>query len=184
MLPESKTKICERFLQTESRLSKETINIWQQHCKLRCVSREKTPAYYRYLEWKPNNNEIALFTSYAYADLEIPKDFSCIFDYRNPHRFTNVKMTLIQSILEAWFPIEYIDHGHKHLAIFRFEHEIPAILQELHEEKEQFLNIPKNSLCLGICQIEDYETIKKDLMHIEELRRKHGVYWHEYYEEE
>jgi hypothetical protein len=184
MLAESESKISQRFLQTDCRFGTEAIEIWQSESRSRCSKKEKDDAYLKYIHWKEKHNEIALFTLYAYADLKVPKEFSCIFDYRNPERFFESKMNLTQSILEAWYPINTIDHGHKHLAIFKFEEEIPSMVLGLHLEKQKFSSVPKNSLMLGICQIEDYETIKKYLLTVTELRKKHGTDWFEFYEEE
>jgi len=164
MLAESKSKITQRFLQANCRFGQEAIDIWHRECRLRCRKKEKSKAYFTYLNWKESKYEIALFTLYAYADLEMPKGFSCIFDFRNPERYSETKMKLTQSIWEAWFPINSISHGHKHLAIFSFEEEIPELIFELHQEKEKFSSVPKDSLILGICQIEDYNKIKEYLI--------------------
>ena len=184
MLAESESKISQRFLQTDCRFGKEAIDIWQRECRSRCGKKEKNEAYFKYLNWKESEKEIALFTMYAYSDFKIPKEFSCIFDFRNPERYCESKMKLTQSIWEGWYPIDHIDHGHKHLTIFSFEEEIPKLILELHQEKQKFSSVPKNSLMLGICQIEDYETIKKYLKTVYELRKKHGADWYEFYEEE
>lgn len=184
MLTEAKSKISQRFLQTDSRFGKEAINIWQRECRSRCAKKEKTEVYFRYLDWKESEKEIALFTMYAYADFKIPKEFSCIFDCRNPERYCESKIILTQSIWEGWHPIDYIDHGHKHLTVFRFEEEIPKLILELHQEKQKFSSAPKNSLLLGICQIEDYKTITKHLITVNKLRKKHGADWSDFYAEE
>ncbi len=139
---------------------------------------------FKYLDWKKSENEIALFTMYAYADLKIPKEFSCIFDLKNPARMWTCKMTLTQSIWEGWYPIDYIEHGHKHLAIFKFEDKIPEIILELYEVKNKDINLPESYRTIGICQIKDYQKIKKYLITSEELRKKHGVNWVEFYNEE
>lgn len=183
MLVESKSKISSRFLQTDCRFGTEAIDIWKRECRSRCAKKEKTEAYYKYLDWKANGNEVALFSLYAYADLNIPKNFSCIFDYRNPEIYIQTKLTITQSIWEGWFPLNSIDHGHKHLIVGNFENEIPDLIYELHEEKAKFSSVPKNSLMLGICQIEDYEKIKLYLKTVKELRSKYGVDWFEYCKE-
>ena len=182
MLAESESKIEQRFLTTDCKFGKEAIEIWKGETRIRCRDKEKTKSLIKYLNWQESENEIALFTMYAYADFEIPKQFSCIFDYRNPNRFVKTNMTLNQSIWEGWLPVNYIDHGHKHLAIFKFDEQIPEITNELHEEKNKFSSVPKDSLYLGICQFENYELIKKDLIKIQELRNKYGANWSDYYE--
>jgi len=73
MLAESNSKISSRFLQTNCRFGTEAIDIWKTECRSRCARKENTEAYYKYLDWKANGNEVALFSLYAYADLNIPK---------------------------------------------------------------------------------------------------------------
>lgn len=183
MLKESDSKITQRFLQTDCRFGTEAIDIWKRECRSRCANKEKTKAYDKYLNWSPSELEIALFSLYAYADLEIPKTFSCIFDYRNPEINEQTQLTITQSIWECWFPLNTIDHGHKHLIVANFENEIPNLISELHEEKEKFSSVPIGSLVLGICQIEDYEKIKNYLGTVKELRKKYGADWYDYYNE-
>ena len=183
MLPEQKSKITSRFLQTDCRFGKEAIDIWKRECRSRCAKREKTEAYHKYLNWKPSKSELALFSLYAYADLNIPKQFSCIFDYRKPEIKVQTNLTITQSIWEAWFPINTIDHGHKHLIIANFEEQIPSLILELYEEKSKFSSVPKDALMLGICQIEDYDHIHKYIDTVKVLRRKYGADWYDYYKE-
>jgi len=183
MLAESKSRISSRFLQTDCRFGIEAIDIWKRECRSRCAKKEKTEAYHKYLDWKPIENEVALFSLYAYADLNIPKTFSCIFNYRKPEEHIQTKLTITQSIWEGWFPLNTIDHGHKHLIIANFEKEVPEIIFELHEEKEKFSSVPKESLLLGICQIENHNKIKNYLETVKELRKKYGADWYDYYNE-
>lgn len=151
----------ERYLFTDEIWSDESIFFWQNRCIERCKNRDdKGEEYEKYINWKRKSNEVALFTMYAYADFKIPKQFDCIFDLRNPSNFISTQMTLTQSIWEAWFPMDLIDHGHKHLCIFEFEEEIPAILDKLHILKSNFSNVPKETSRLGICQMKDFEEIK------------------------
>jgi hypothetical protein len=183
MKTESDSKISQRFLQTDCRFGSEAIDIWKRECRSRCAKKEKTDAYHKYLGWKPGKREVALFSLYAYADLNIPKTFSCIFNYRKPEVHLQTQLTITQSIWEGWFPLNTIDHGHKHLIIANFEEEIPNLILELHVEKEKFSSVPKGSLMLGICQIEDYEKITLYLKTVKELRSKYGADWYDYYEE-
>jgi len=164
MLPESKSKISQRFLQTDCILGNEAIDIWQRECRSRWTKKEKTEAYFKFINWKESKNEIALFTLYAYADFKIPKEFSCIFDLRNPEKYCESKIQLSQAIWEGWYPIDCIDHGHKHLAIFKFEDTIPEMILELYKENQKFLSVPKDSLMLGICKFEDYNKVKEYLL--------------------
>ena len=172
MLPEKESKISERFLFTNCRFGKEAIEIWQKESKLRCAKREKTKAYFEYLNWKESENEVALFTMYSYADFNVPKEFSCIFDYKNPEKYCESKMKLTHSIWEGWYPVNYVEHGYKHLLIFNFEEGIPKIINELYIETEKFSRVTNDSFTLGICQIEDYEKIKEDIIKDKESRKE------------
>ena len=88
---------------------------------------------------------------YAYADLKIPKQFDCIFELENPLNFITTKFILIQLILEGWYPLDSMEHGCKHLCIFEFEEQMPAILDKLHIARNEFSNVPKGASELGIC---------------------------------
>lgn len=181
MLAEEKSKISNRFLQTDCRFGKGALDIWKKECVVRCAKREKTEAYYNYLNWKAIESEVALFSLYAYADLNLPKSFSCIFNYRKPDIHLQTQLTITQSIWEGWYPTNTIEHGHKHLIIANFEIEIPNLILELHEENDKYSSVPKQSLILGICQIEDYGNITKSLKIESELRNKYGANWFDYY---
>ena len=160
MLPESKCPVAQRFLFTQIRLSDEQILSWQTHTKAFCLARnlDKSEAYHRFMNWKKAPNEIALYLYGAYADFDIPKKFTCLFDLKNPLRFIKIEINLTQSI--GFYPMNCVEHGHKHLAVFEFQEVIPEMIFETFELTELPIHIPQNALMLGICQIEDYEVIK------------------------
>lgn len=166
MLPESKCPIDQRFLFTQIRLSDEQILLWQTGTKEFCIPRnlDKSEAYHQFVNWKKTPNEIALYLYGAYANLDIPKKFTCLFDYNNPSRFIKVKMNLTQSIFDGRFPIDCIESGHKHLGIFEFKTIIPEIIFEMFELTEVPIHIPQNALILAICQFEHYEIIRNHLI--------------------
>ncbi len=171
MLSEGKSKIENRFLTTECRFSSTAIDIWKQETQIRCKAKD---AYYNnYMNWQQGDNEMALFTYYAYADLSIPKKFDCLFDYKNPDRYVESNMILKHAIWEGWFPINAMEHGHKHLAIFEFEATIPEIIFELYKENNKYAQIPDNALCLGICELANYEAIKNKLANVQHFYNEH-----------
>lgn len=182
MLVENKSKIVSRFLTAVSRFSQEAIGIWKNESRIRCRGKKIDESFNEFQNWQETESEIGLFTMYAYADFKIPKSFNCIFDFNNPERCINTKMILKQSIWEGWYPINNVDHGHKHLMIFQFEKEIPEIISELHVERKKYLTIPKNSINLGICQLTDYDLIRENQLKIRKLRKLYGSNWSEYYD--
>jgi len=161
MLKESDSLRKNRFLYVICRISLKGIAKSKIECSKRI--KKKDDLYLKYIDWQENNQEVALFTSYAYADLKIPKKFDCIFDFKNPEKFCKSKMILTQSIWESYYPIDSLEDGHKHIAIFRFEDKIPDIIEKLPQEDEAFSGISENLLILGVCQFTDYLMIKKNL---------------------
>lgn len=160
MKSEEECKAQEKYLLTDTLFSDESIAIWQNECVQRCKNRDKGEEYEQFINWKRKENEIALFTMYAYADFKIPKKFDCIFELKNSSNFIVTKFNLTQSIWEGWIPWDSIEHGHKHLCVFEFEKEIPEILQKLHVMKNKLSDVPNGALKLGICQMKDFEEIK------------------------
>jgi hypothetical protein len=88
----------ERFLYAEELFSDESIALWKDECVKRCMDKEKGKEYERFVNWERKNNQILLFTLYAYADFKIPKQFDCIFDLDNPSNLIFEEFKLIQSI--------------------------------------------------------------------------------------
>ena len=72
----------DRFLLSDTLFTDSAIDIWQLESRKRvkALGLEKNESYYRYVDWQPKTNEIALFTLYAFADFDIPKKFDCFFD--------------------------------------------------------------------------------------------------------
>lgn len=182
MRKETECKAQDRYLFTDEIFSDESIAIWKRECIYRVKSRnlEKTEAYEQFIKWNRGVNEIALFTLYAYADFLIPKTFDCIFELTNPHNqiFTEFKLT--QSLFEGWYPINSIDHGHKHLCIFEFKNGIPPIFDSLHIHRGKFSNVSKSATSLGICDSKDFNEIKERRLYINKLRKKYGTEWWKY----
>jgi hypothetical protein len=166
MRSEQDCKPHERYLFTEEIFSDNVLSQLQRDCiSFADVKKdiEKGPSYFRFINWKRKDNEIALFTLYAYADLQIPKHFDCIFDLDNPDRFEVTDLILKQSIINGWFPIDSIMHGHKHVCIFEFKNELPNLFRELYVRTQISSRAPKDYFRLGICRQKDFREIKKDL---------------------
>jgi len=126
MQTEEQCNPSQRFLFAGEYFSDKAIAIWKSECIKRCKDKEKGVSYEKYINWTQRKNEIAVFTLYAYADFNIPKKFDIIFHLDNPKEFLRIDYELTQSIHEAWFPLDTVDHGHKHLCIFLFDKPYPT----------------------------------------------------------
>ena len=133
------------------------------------------------LNWQETEREIGFYSDLAYADLEVPKKFNCIFDYQNPEINVEVKMILTQSIFSSLYPINMIEHVHRHLIILKFDDKIPELISNLCLVQKNMLELPKDYPMLGICQIEDFKFIKNNLVSIKKLKQRHGGKWYNYH---
>lgn len=173
-----------RFLQAETWFPAATIPVLQAACKRAYKNRTSDADYERFIDWMPQEQEIAVFTLYAYADLPVPGKFDIIFPLDSPKDFVQVPYTLTQSILEATWPVGTIGSGHKHLCVFTFEKKVPDIFRILYPQQKTPTRIPGNQRKLGFCKSEDFEAIALRCEKIEKLKLLHGDKWWEYEERE
>ena len=182
MIPEEQIKPANRFLYAQTFLSDKTIRKWQKRAKERCSGKKIMEVPYgNFINWRRSENEIAVFTMYAYADFQIPKSYDCIFDYHAPEQNMYAKFVLSQSICEGWFPVGFIECKHKHLCILTFENDVPSIFHKLIEE-EAYNGSSKSNKPLGICDSNILPALLSDRRHQQLLRKKYGDDWHKYYE--
>lgn len=136
----------------------------------------------KYLNWKRQPDEVALFSLYAYADLEIPLPFDCLFNIDNPKEYTTSKLIVTQSIFEGFYPADTISCGHKHTLICKFEDGIvPDIIKKLYVSNNKYSD--RNYVGrfkLGLCDLRNFDSISKRIYHVKTLREKYGIRWHEY----
>ena len=181
MLNDDLCKSSEKFLQAVAIFSYKTIKFWKEGIIEFCKDREKGIAYDRFLNWTPNENEVAVVTSYAYADFTLPKQFDCIFSYDNAEVYIHTKFTLTHSILNGWYPTDTNGHGHKHLCVLRFEKGIPNIINRLHYESDQHLTWTWDARkVLGLCQLADIQNIIDRQHKKTELGKLHGENWYDF----
>lgn len=180
MKTEEEAKPMNRYLFATEYLSDRAVAIWQKECIKRCTDKPKWQAYDNYVNWTRKDNEIAIFTLYAYADFDIPKKFNLIFQLDKPDIFVNEEFELIQCIHEAWLPVNAIGDGHKHLCIFRFNNALPPILNLLHQSNEKSSTSPAGQIKLGFCNSKDFEEIKRRINYEKELKQIHGDKWWEH----
>lgn len=181
MLKEELCKPSERFLQAVMVFSDKTIKACKEETVKRCKDKEKGITYERFLNWTRQKNEVAVFTTYAYADFDIPKKFDCIFNYDNAEVYLKTKFKLTQSIFEGWYPSDFIDHGHKHLCILTFEDQIPDVIKKLHYETEKYSNWTwDTSKVLGLCQTKDIQSIIARQQKEIRLKELYGDNWYDF----
>jgi len=92
-------------------------------------NRTKDIAYQRYMQWEQATNEITVLTTYAYADIPLPKTYDTIFLYRQPENVIQLPYTITQAVINGWTAVEQLDHGHKHVVIIQFHDGIPLICE-------------------------------------------------------
>ena len=179
MQKEVNCKPSERFLQAVMKFSDKTIKAWKSETRRRC--KERNELYGKFMNWERQENEVAVFTTYAYADLSIPKGFDCIFSYDNPTMYIQTAFVLTQSIWEGWYPIDNIEHGHKHLCILTFENQIPGILDQLHYETGKYSTWTwDDKKVLGLCQMTDIQSIIARQHKKTKLKELHGDNWNDF----
>ncbi len=167
----------ERFLQAVMQFSDKTIQLWKSETIRRC--KDKDGLYDKFINWKRQENEVAVFTMYAYADLFVPKTFDCIFFVDNPEVYNQTNFVLTQSIWEGWYPIDNIENEHKHLCILTFENQVPDILAQLHYETEKYSTwTVEGNKILGLCQMADLQSIIDRNHKQVRLKQLHGDNWY------
>jgi len=181
MLKEEQTEPKERYLLAVASFADRAIKIWKQELVKRRTGKQHDAFYHKYLNWEPTPNEIAIFTMYAYADFLIPRRFDCIFNNSNPEINICTEYTISQSIFEGWYPIDCIEHGHKHLCILTFENSVPDILYELHRHANKYADLPLKNTWLGLCESKNLQAIIDDKKYIEKLKHLYGDNWDEHY---
>jgi len=125
------------------------------------ASRQKDDLYYQFIDWQKKSNEIAVLTTYAFADIPLPKQFDTIFQIDNPDNYTDINYTVTQAVINGWTSIPEMGHGHEHILVLEFKVSVPDIfdlLSDLDETKPYMINKE-----LGFCSKADFEFIKKKL---------------------
>ena len=177
MRTEEQTKPQERYLFAEEYLSDKLLAIIRADCIRRGTDQTKGPAYEKYISWVRQDNEIAVYTLHAYADFSIPKKFDIIFNTENPDNCINIEFELTQSIFEAGYPFDSVYYMHKHICIFRFDQNIPDIFNLLYKRERVSDIAPKGQTMLGFCNSSDFDSIKKRVEGILQLKKDHGEKW-------
>ena len=159
MLEEKSVTINERYLCSIFLLSDIAISLWQQNTIQRFTG-EKTEEYRNYVNWVRKENEIAVFSLYAYADLYLNKKFDVVFDIDYPEKSAITGFRIKQSIFEGRLPIDAISHGHKHLFILEFENGVPDLIYDLYKTDALEVVMPEKYTRIGLGTYESFEQFK------------------------
>ncbi|MFB9080422.1 hypothetical protein ACFFWB_23980 [Flavobacterium procerum] len=73
MRNEDSCKAFERYLIADSYLPEHAVKLWQDYTEQRFLNKDKNDFYHNYVSWKQKDNQIAVFTTRSYADLEMNK---------------------------------------------------------------------------------------------------------------
>jgi hypothetical protein len=175
-----------RYLYADELYTDSTLKLLQADCRRQYQNRAKDAAYATFVQWTHQANEVAVFTWNAYADLVLPKRFDCLFHVDNPQQHQLVSYELIQSALNlaGFYPLNSVEHGHKHLCVFRFEQEIPTVFQLLPVlEGSPMAAPPPGAFKLGFCQAADLPAIIEEHERVARLRAQYGPQWWKHDEE-
>lgn len=180
---EAQCKPSERYLHAVAYLSDHSIKLWQQNCIRMMAGKGKDNYYYQFISWQKRENEIALITLYAYAEIKLPIKFDCIFQYDNPEQFVLADYMITQSVFEARLPIGYLEKGCKHICVLEFDNAIPDILKRLHFKQHHLLQLPAQDFAVGLCQYADLEAIIKRHKKVAILKQLYGYEYLNYDDE-
>jgi len=151
----------ERYLFTDHYYSDKTINDIKKSLRKNNPRNQNDEFFFKFDSWKRKKNELLIYTSFAYADIKIPRRFNCIFDLNNPINSYMGNYEITQVIWNGWFPIDLIAQGHKHLCVMRFEDEIPQIVKNLDRVEDLSTYKRGNHYVIGFCDQKDYPMIKE-----------------------
>lgn len=149
----------ERYLICKSFFSDKLIARVKEDVKTFMSKRDKDDLYYQFIDWQKQENELLVFTTYAYADIPLPKSFDTVFDVANLENVVTCNLAITQVVFNGWAAMDEISCGHKHIAVLRFEDKIPAIFGLL----PQFDKDEPNKSTLGFCSEKDFIFIKDNI---------------------
>jgi hypothetical protein len=150
MQRENEIPVSERYLLCNCIFSGGMVKQIKSDVKKFMSDREKDDCYRQFINWKQKKNEIVVLTMYAYADLLLPKKFDTVFHIRKPDESVNAEFSITQAVLDGRFPVNEINHGHKHVVIIEFEGAVPGIFD-------------RDKVELGFCNSSDFNSIKEKL---------------------
>ncbi|MBC7863543.1 MAG: dienelactone hydrolase family protein [Bacteroidia bacterium] len=127
------------------------------------------------MTWKKSPDELVVYSSYAYADVNLPKKFDCVFEEKNPENYRLINTEIRQSIWNGTHPCDFIEHGHNHIFVLGFEKEMDELWSKLPEVGSDAV---LGSFNLGLCNSDDLSFISERIKKVAKLRDLYGTdYW-------
>jgi hypothetical protein len=163
MRDENTVEPCYRYLIATGLVKNQTI---EKACRSEQAFKTLGDSYINsveiFLNRSKSANEIAVFTSYAYADFLVPRTYEIVFDYDNVDNFVETSFILQYSLnyaISFFFLNQAIDDGHRHICILIFENEIPSLLKMLKCAEDENADNKR----IGFCQKIDFEAIRENI---------------------
>lgn len=158
----------QRFLKIEYRLSQ---SAWDKFKRQSVVSEPKNIEHKAevisdtFLERNLAKNELLVITSYAYADILLPKHYDMIFiiDDLESNAKCNVSINAGLIIIGNAYVVNTIGHGHRHICLLSFENTIPNLFDRCYTLDDTFKKIEGDTIALGLCHSVDFPHIVRFL---------------------
>ena len=159
MKSEIQTNPSARYLLCSHSVSDKMLDKVKDQVKTFMVSKQKDELYSKFINWQKKNNEIAVLTLYAFADIPLPKQFDIVFQIDNPQNYTEINYSVTQGIFNGYISINELSQGHKHILILEFKDAVPDIFKILSDfdETKPYTNHKE----LGFCTKADFEFIRR-----------------------
>ncbi len=114
-----------------------------------------------YLNWKPKDNQLIVYTGYGYCDLTVPKNYNYLINVQHLNKSKPVNSEVVFAIWNGWLPLETVEHGHKTICVIEFQDGIPDELTGLTEFDKWSKST--TNLDFGLCNEKDAELITTKL---------------------
>lgn len=155
----------ERFLSCGYLIPDNMVTKLKVQVKKFMASKTRDDLHYKFINWKRKENELIAFTTYAYQDIALPKQYDIVFQKNNPDNYIETTLIITQVVMNGWAAIDSIEHGYKHIVIMEFPNSIPTIFG--YPRKRNVLNLfskSKDNFPLCFCNKKDFENIKEGLL--------------------
>ncbi len=106
-----------------------------------------------------SENNLICWVMFAYADIPIPKKYTCLFELANPKNSTEEECFIVD-VTQQWSkPFDSIPQGWKTICNIQFPNRISKNFQQLEITDDWYDS--KNAF--GLCEKECFLEIKRDL---------------------
>lgn len=163
MLDENKVENCYRYLCARALVSETLIKEGCSHKYLyEKIGENYVQKAEAFINRVPSENEVIVYTTWAYADFLVPRHYDIIFDWYNVDDFVETPFILNYSLINIstyFMLVDEIAHGHKHACVLNFEEKIPEIITQLPDVS----NIETRSKYICFCKKSDFEAIRENI---------------------